>query len=60
MADSSLEEVFFDGVLHEVVVDGAAGALFVVADGDGVVGGEGGEVGDFEVEFIRQSSITKC
>ena len=52
VADAGFEEVIFDGPFHEVVGDAGLGDFFVVADGFVVVAFEGGEVGDFEEEFV--------
>lgn len=57
MADSCFEEVVFYGPFHQLVADGRAGYFFVVFDRFVVVALEGGEIGDFEVEFVGQSAV---
>ncbi len=52
MTHAGLEEVVLDGPLHQVVADGRLGYSLVVLDGFVIVGFRGGEVGDFEVEFV--------
>ena len=52
VADAGFEEVVFHGPFHQIVGDAGAGDFFVVGDGFVVVGFEGGEVGDFEEEFV--------
>jgi hypothetical protein len=55
MAQAGFEEVFFHGPLHEVVADGGFGDALVVGDGFVVVAFEGGDVGEFEVEFVGEA-----
>ena len=57
MADAGFEEVIFDGPFHQVVGDAGAGDFFVVGDGFVVVCLEGGEVGDFEEEFVGEAGM---
>lgn len=52
MAYAALQEVILHGPFHQVAVDGRLGDLFVVLNRFVVVALEGGEVGDFEVEFV--------
>ena len=53
MAEAGFQEVFFHRPSHEVVVDRALRDALVVGDGFVVVGLERGDVGEFEVEFVR-------
>lgn len=57
MADSCFQEVVLHGPFHQLVADGRPGYFFVVFDRFVVVALEGGEVGDFEVEFVGQSAV---
>ena len=56
MTHAGFEEIVLDGPLHQVVADGRLGDFLVVLDGFVVVALHGSEVGDFKVEFVRQSA----
>lgn len=57
VAQPRLEEVLLDAVAHQVVVDGLLRHLLVLIDRLGVVAIEGGDVGYFEPELVREAVV---